>query len=482
MTLLRLLVLLLLIGFHDRATSQTTTTTRYLAFQVFTNAPDPSVPLGVSGSNPLSPPPTKTEISRFVERLIARIGTTGTAETKLAVTLGPLSFDHTDDQLRRMIADAFEIALEHDIAVGFHLDDSMFWARRTDLWTNPVNVEWLDWEGTPNTGRRLDWGAEPTRIAPQMCLNSAAVQAEVRRLSALIGAAVSEGIATLAAHGRPDLFAGVISGWETQIGRDYQTNQQLGYCALTNRGYSRSNPPQDPDAELEQVVHAFIRLWASGLAAAGVEPIYSHTALVSRQTYATMTDDAPQSYTQVNQFAPPWVAFGEDFRPGFSTYPQPGLMAQIYEELAQRGSPAWASAEGANIRLNVLTSGGSMETYLAWMFNHGAALVNLFGWGVGSEAVENPFRTAAESEDALAAYRKFLNGEALSEGEYDHFDLAAKIQRIQAELPAWIAQNPARQGDAQALVESLDQRLRDGNYTEAMHIADAILRLIHDAG
>jgi hypothetical protein len=36
----------------------------------------------------------------------------------------------------------------------------------------------------------------------------------------------------------------------------------------------------------------------------------------------------------------------------------------------------------------------SMETYLARQFNHGAVLVNVFGWGIGE--ADNPFRIAAE--------------------------------------------------------------------------------------
>ena len=44
----------------------------------------------------------------------------------------------------------------------------------------------------------------------------------------------------------------------------------------------------------------------------------------------------------------PLVAFGKSHRPGFSTYPQPGLFGQIYEETARHGHPAWASSEGTN--------------------------------------------------------------------------------------------------------------------------------------
>jgi hypothetical protein len=117
---------LLLLCFQGSTAPQKTSATRYLAFQVFTNAPDPQVPIGGSGRNPLSSPPTRAAMSQFVQRLVKQIGTTGDPKTKLAFIIGPLAFDHTDQQLRQMIADAFQIALEQDIAVGFHIDDSLF--------------------------------------------------------------------------------------------------------------------------------------------------------------------------------------------------------------------------------------------------------------------------------------------------------------------------------------------------------------------
>lgn len=51
-----------------------------------------------------------------------------------------------------------------------------------------------------------------------------------------------------------------------------------------------------------------------------------------------------------------------------------------------------------------------METYLARMFNHGAALVTIFSWGIEGERgrFTNPFRLVTESPEAIAAYQKFL--------------------------------------------------------------------------
>ena len=136
---------------------------------------------------------------------------------------------------------AFEIAREKDIAAGFHIDDSVFWLRRKDLWSDPKNVEWREWKGTPNVGRRIDWGGPPRKLAPQMCLNSPAIQAEVRRLGRdVFGAAICAEVEKLRKFGKEDLFAGVVAGWETQMGMDFETGAPPGFAALTRRGFSVS--------------------------------------------------------------------------------------------------------------------------------------------------------------------------------------------------------------------------------------------------
>ena len=191
------------------AQNNDTTVTQYLAFQVFTGSPSPNIPIGGSGSQPLSPPPSKASIKQLVQGIVDQIGSTGDQHHKLAFIIGPLAFDNTDAQIQQMVQDSFEIAVELNIAVGFHIDDSMFWASRSDLWRDPKNVEWLNWEGTPNTGRRIDWGPQPTKLAPQMCFNSAAIQSEVtRRADQVIGKAIQQEVSQLVAQGRSELFAG----------------------------------------------------------------------------------------------------------------------------------------------------------------------------------------------------------------------------------------------------------------------------------
>jgi len=469
--------------------AQTEKETRYLAFQIFTYGPNPKIARMGEGTNPLARFPDKATLRDYIEDIKRRIGTAGDRQTRPAVMLGPISFDHGDAEATRFIELGFELAIETDVAVGFHIDDSMFWGRRKDLWSDPNNVEALDWDGTPCTGRRLDWqtgsGSKPDAAPPQMCFNSKAILREVEQRSALLGKAIQAGVNRLRQLKRPELFAGAIAGWETMIGQDFQTGRYLGYRALLNRGFSREHPPRDLDLERERVVQEFIEHWTEGLAGAGVSPqkIYSHTAFFSRR--ALQIGGLPETtYSQHNHFAPPSVAFGNHHRPGFSTYPQPGLFDDIYEELDRHKQAGWASSEGTNLQLGSGPgqSGMNMETYLAKMFNHGATLVNVFSWGIGGEANRNmSFRVVTEGEEALRAYRKFLRGEPLIEAKAEVSTLLErlppKIQKIQRELPAWI-QKGGNQDEAGALMQRLKEHLNAKNFEEAEKTADSILKMM----
>jgi hypothetical protein len=460
--------------------------TRYLAFQIFTWSPDPRIAgfrlegTTLPGKGPLLP---------YVQNIKSRVGMVGDSRSRLAFFLGPIGcFDQSDAEVASFIKMGFDLALETNVAVGFKIDDSMFWANRKDLWSNPKNVEALDWEGTPSTGRRLDWGKTPTQAPPQMCFNSVIIQQEVRHRSAIFGAAVAVGMRRLEGLHRPELFAGVIAGSETMIGQDFATGRYLGYRALMNRGFSREHPPKDMDHELEEVVNEFIDLWTNGLAKAGVpsEKIYSHTAFVSHRVF-NLGDHQDLTYSKYNHFAPPSVAFGTHHLPGFSTYPQPGLFDDIYGQLTEHKQTAWASCEGTNLQLGAGPgqSGMNMETYLAKMFNHGATLVDVFSWGIGGEANRNnEFRQVTENEEALSAYRKFLRGEPLVDVKMETQTLLerlpAKIRRLQGELPGWI-QKTGRQAEVQPLVAALESALQAKDFDKAERTVDTILKMMGDS-
>ena len=139
--------------------------------------------------------------------------------------------------------------------------------------------------------------------------------------------------------GKGTSLCGVIAGWETQIGRDFETDRPLGYRALSHRGFSENNPPKDPDLERVPVVKEFIELWANSLHAAGIprEKIFCHIAFTAQ---GLRTPDAKESYAQKVHFALPEVAFSSAYRPGFSTYPEGSTFKEIYAVLARTVLPA----------------------------------------------------------------------------------------------------------------------------------------------
>jgi len=245
---------------------------------------------------------------------------------------------------------------------------------------------------------------------------------------------------------------------------------------------------------LGKVVQEFIELWTTGIAGSGVssQRIYSHTTFLSRRafdmgddksiTYMKKTKDA--AYSEHNHFAPPWVAFGKSHRPGFSTYPQPGLFEEIHEEVSRHKQAGWASSEGTNMQPSSGPgqSGMNMDNFLAKMFNHGATLTTIFSWGIGGEAMKNMnYRLCTENEEALQAYRKFLKGVPLVEGPTVatiQERLPPKIQRIQKEVPAWILKTGDK--EAAALMRNMMEQVKAKNFEEVEKIADSILKLMDE--
>jgi len=453
--------------------------TKYLAFQIFI----PTENMNERANFP----PLQQSIEDTVGDIIRKIGTVGSKNRKLGFIVGPLSFNNTDDQIRQLMRSSFSVALRHNIAVGFHIDDSMFWDRLSYL-NKLENIEWMDWNKTPNTGRRLDWSSTPTKIMPQLCLNSSAVRKEVHMRAVVIGEEVKRGLVTLKAAGKDRLFLGIISGWETQIGRDFDTGKFLGYCALSNKGYSAKHPPANMDEARANIVKEFIDFWAKSLAVGGVpdKKIYSQIAFMSKIVYdAADTPNNPaeskRSYLATINFTPPRVAFGQHHYPGFSTYPAVGHLDQIHMELVKNGNIPWASLEGTAIDPGDAEKGGSgmsMEAYLGNLYNHGAILVNIFGWAVGSPS--NPFRKIAESQKSIESYQKFLRGEKMKEdstlGGAPSVGFISKLHKVQKELPLYVRKYGPN--DVKALADAIEKQIKSAQYTEAEKTADKILVII----
>jgi len=429
---------------------------RYLAFQFFTASGGAHIP-----NWDVQPKDLRARVSELKDL----IGVMGTDNRHLGFILGLLSFDNTDDEIREFIASGFDTALKTGVAVGFHIDDSMFWGRLKELNT-PENIEWLDWSGAPSGGRVVKWDPpNKMRLLPPLCLNSRGVLHAVRVRASLIGNEIAKGLVKLREAGEQELFIGVIAGSETQIGRDFDTGKTVGFCALTNAGYSEENPPAHIDAARSQIVRAFIDVWAQALTEAGVPQgkVYSHVGLDSEEMASS--------------------AFCGFCVPGASTYPFPGFVDMWRKVLADHGNPPWASSEGTAMDPREARRGGrgiGMEGYLGSLFNHGAVLVNIFGWGLGDES--NAFRKIAEGPEALAAYRKFLRGEKLGEAQVPDLlstlptNLRIKIQKVEATLPGWLRNHDSAQ--IQNNVDILGQAVEDQQYNDAERAVDDILKKI----
>lgn len=455
--------------------------TKYLLFQIFTFAQ------GENDKEHAFPP--VGELRSSVQDIARRIGTTGNGRQKLGFCVGPLALSQSDDEVRQLIRESFDIARMTNTAVAFHIDDQMFWGSHPILQAHKSEVlEWIDWKRTPSSSRRLEWGPTATRVAPPLCLNNPLVVDAVKKRAVVIGAEIKRELSALKAAGKEELFAGVIEGWESRIGNDSNSGKIVGYHSLTNNGFSSKNSRAQQEAELTRILKQFIELWAMSLEQAGApaDKMYSHIAFTGQG----LDDDSKDAKTRISfaerfGFAVPDVAFSKYYRPGFSTYPlDETTIEQIRAEVVKRGGGNWISAEGTNVNPNQLGGEADMETYLAKMFNHGAVMVNIFSWGIGGDANKNNFfRRATESTEAIASYRKFLSGHPLKESarsaaQFSPTVFRSKIQKIQASVPPWV-QRTRRPDLMKPMMEKLDALIKSNNFSEANTQADAILKLLN---
>ena len=390
---------------------------QYLIFQIFIGTAEPASGVYHSGMS-------KPEIQAIARHIADTLRPERNNPNRiLGFAIGPIAMDQGEDDARRVIRDAFDVALETDMAVALHLDDYMFWAQASgtdgrQLRAAQDTAEWTDWSGTPAGGLDIGW-LPNVRLAPQLCYESPQVMDFVGHWTRdVIGQEIKQQFDRLVEAGKGQLFAGIIAGWES--------NLSDSYCSFSYLGYSAEKPPDDFDHERERVLQRHIERWAKGIFDSGIprQLIFTHLAPLPRRDYEKISAMLPRErirkMPQSTAFGAYWTAFNNYSNPGFSAYVDEGRFEDIYEAIgahASTASPArWAMAEGTNV---VLAPGGpaqsplDWETYLARSFNHGAAIVNLFGGFQGPRL--DPFRRATDSQEALSAYRKFLQGDSLVE-------------------------------------------------------------------
>lgn len=387
---------------------------QYLLFQIFLGGPDPRTGIYIKNRS-------KDDILRIARQIVAVARPArGDPDRILGFAVGPIAMDQGENDARSVIRDAFDIAWETDMAVALHLDDYMFWAqaRMPDgrlLRGAEGTTEWKDWLENPAPGLEIGW-LPNVKLAPQMCYESPKVKEFTTYWTKdIIGQEVKRQFDRLVQAGKAKLFAGIIAGWES--------NLAYGYCSLSRLGYSAQNQPADFDHERERVLQRHIESWAKGIFDAGIprDLIFTHLGPIPKRDYDKLTAMLPRSrireIPQATAFRAFWTAFNGYSSPGFSAYPDDGRFADIYQAVRAYGRGTWAMAEGTNVILGAPPTRSPLawETYLARSFNHGARLVDLFGGFQGEATGE--FGRSTESEQAIAAYRKFLQGDPLVEDQ-----------------------------------------------------------------
>ena len=405
-------------------------------------------PLPGTGSTPES-------FVAAIRDFAAKLGTTGDAKTRqLGSGFGFPVFARSEAAIREAIKHGFDFARQTNVAIQLVVDDHAKWDDRPDLWNwydpakkgynpdNRKNVEWFDWEGTPSKRRYLSPDGAP-RLAPHMCPNSPAVLKEVSRIiSQVVGPALREELDELKREHKEYLFSGITVGSEAgfddysvvptiaqiesqlqqtkdpmraqmmrmflmaakPMEEDNAPHSRVGYCALTNAGYSKTNPPADINAALAAINHQVIEFWDKQFVDAGIprSRLYTHVAFAG-----------PDASTN----APNGIVFNSYARPGWTTYPGGALkngLQPLYDELAKHGNPTWGSVEANAFGNPNAPQRASWETYLAWHYNHGAKLVAM-NVGATDAWVMSHLSKGTYGDEAMAAYRKFLNGEQLVE-------------------------------------------------------------------
>jgi hypothetical protein len=387
-----------------------------------------------------------------INNVAGKLGTIGDGKTRQLGVGGVIPVWAGDEaKIAREIKIRFEIAKRTNTAAHLLVDDHIGWDERPDLWNwydpkkkgynpeNRKNVEWYDWDGSPNKRRYITPDGAPSQT-PHMCYNSPTIQKEISRIvSQVVGPALRQEIDKLERENKGYLFSGITVGAEagfddysvisktlSQMPRAPNPEQaamgrmlnhaaalmdedkappgRLGYCSLTNAGYSKPNPPEDINRALSEVNRQFIEFWDKQFVDAGIpcSRIYTHVAA------------APQQDADNN--APIGVVFNRYARPGWTTYPLGTLATSfrpLYDALAKQGNPAWGGVEANNAAFtNPHTPG--WEEYLARHFNHGAKLVGI-NIGASDQSIMSSLSKGASGDDAMAAYRKFLKGEQLIE-------------------------------------------------------------------
>ncbi len=324
---------------------------------------------------------------------------------------GPMLITQSTEQMAYQINKAFDIAEKYNIPVYFQMDDCNNYTTEFGSDATPKfyeNPEWSEWASFPNDNEQ--WGGESNGRLPYYWFNWGAwMHAKAfpcfqsngfrnfisNQLENGVIQPLTERYEKLREEGREYLFAGISVGWETHI-PDYSENNTIlsvdsnnppvdiltnsrmeqweiskyGYNSLHNLGYETYNLDV-----LYQVIHDYTEFIAKSINSAGIPKHKIFTHIVG-----FMSADRDLKTT----FSPPiWTAVNEYSTPGFTLSPITcpyNLDSLCYDiSLADERHEYFACAEGYSRGVDATYA--QANEYFESMFEHGASLVTVYGWG-----------------------------------------------------------------------------------------------------
>jgi len=217
------------------------------------------------------------------------------------------------------------------------------------------------------------------------------------------------------------------------------------------------------------VIQETVAFWCNAFVQAG---------LPARKLYPHIPAGLPLEVTS----APVESAFNGWSRPGWSTYavgPLGKSFEPLYDALKKHGSPPWGGVEAND---GMPGTQVDWESYLGWHYNHGAVLVAIDMGATGTDLPAQLERSAF-SPEALAAYRKFLNGETLREkppwGREAQMRLRRKMETLQAGFRRWQAMGRDPTPIARFVEERMPALLQANKLDEAEALLDEALNRVN---
>jgi len=243
--------------------------------------------------------------TEWMKPMLDAIGKRGDSNIRLGFSDVIYALNTDDATIRSCLDKFFNASEQYDVPFLLQLDTERFWDSRPDLWNwfdpaksgyNPANknnVEWSGWNAATKESF-INWGS-PIKLAPKPCYESAAVKQVIANKFEIIASKLNAWRQKLSDAGKEYLFAGIDVAWETGID-DYRNaswlaaeyKYQLGYNALSKRGFSATKPPANINAELEKTVKDFNEYRAKFFYDKGIskDKIYTHAWGVEDQSIA----------------------------------------------------------------------------------------------------------------------------------------------------------------------------------------------------